>query len=135
MQKFSRIINNDIQFIYPYKTACGTYKYKGYVNLKGNPSDFYNDQEQTLKNGVVGNYVMNNTNGESQIVSATILGRDDKGNYIVITQNGLQAHIDESQFHPLYLSEIRTINGVTYYYNSYGLYTINKEGKPILLKD
>ena len=99
------------------------------------PSDFYNDQEQTLKNGVVGNYVMNNTNGESQIVSATILGRDDKGNYIVITQNGLQARIDGSQFHPLYLSEIRTINGVTYYYNSYGLYTINKEGKSILLKD
>ena len=41
---FSRIINNDIQFTYPYKTACGTYKCKGYVNLKGNPSDSYNGE-------------------------------------------------------------------------------------------
>ena len=41
---FSRIINNDIQFIYSYKTSYGTYKYNGYVNLKGNPSDFYNGE-------------------------------------------------------------------------------------------
>ena len=41
---FSRIINNDIQFTYSYKTACGTYKCKGYVNLKGNPSDSYNGE-------------------------------------------------------------------------------------------
>lgn len=97
------------------------------------PSDFYNDQELTLKNGVVGNYVMN-VEGESQIISATILGRD-KENYIAITQNGLKVSIDGSQFHPLYLSEIRTIDGVTYYYNSYGLYTINKKGESTLLKN
>ena len=41
---YSRIINNDIQFTYSYKTACGTYKCKGYVNLKGNPSDSYNGE-------------------------------------------------------------------------------------------
>ena len=98
-----------------------------------NPSDFYNDQELTFKNGVVGNYVMD-VNGESQIISATILGRDGE-NYIIITQNGAKASIDKSQFHPLYLSEIRTINGITYYYNSYGLYTINKKGEITLLKN
>lgn len=44
---FLKIINNDIQFIYSYKTACGTYKCKAYVNLKGNPSSSY-DGECTL---------------------------------------------------------------------------------------
>lgn len=41
---FSRIINNYIQFTYSYKTACGTYKCKAYVNLKGNPSSSYNGE-------------------------------------------------------------------------------------------
>lgn len=41
---FLKIINNDIQFIYSYKTACGTYKCKAYVNLKGNPSNSYNGE-------------------------------------------------------------------------------------------
>lgn len=41
---FSRIINNYIQFTYSYKTACGTYKCNGYVNLKGNPSYSYNGE-------------------------------------------------------------------------------------------
>lgn len=41
---FSRIINNYIQFTYSYKTACGTYKCNGYVNLEGNPSYSYNGE-------------------------------------------------------------------------------------------
>ena len=41
---FLSTIKNVIEFIYSYKTDYKTYKYKSHVNLKGNPSDFYNGE-------------------------------------------------------------------------------------------